>query len=306
MESKPIVVLGDVMLDKYIYGEVKRISPEAPVPIINVEREEYRLGGAANVANNIAHLGHNVYLIGRVGENEKETRVLEELCKENNINFIEIHDPSTYTITKTRVVALPYKQQLIRIDREKTNPLDESKYELVINRIKEINPEILVISDYNKGFLTKGLVDLIKEHYQGKILVDTKPSNALWYRGVYIFKPNLKEASEIVNYKIENVDNEVAKAGLKLVDLLKSNVVITRSEEGSTLITLDGKIKHYKSEAKEVFDVSGAGDTYLATLACCLNEGKSLEESCELANKASSIVVSKFGTSYVRREELIK
>jgi len=303
---KLIVVLGDVMLDKYIYGEVKRISPEAPVPIINVEKEEYRLGGAANVANNIAHLGHSVYLIGRIGKNEKETEILKKLCDENNIEFFSIHDPSTYTITKTRVVALPYKQQLIRIDREIKNPLDESSYQLIVDKIKEINPEILVISDYNKGFLTKGLVDLIKEHYRGKILVDTKPSNALWYKGVYVFKPNLKEASEILGYKIKNVDDEVAKAGLKLVDLLKSNVVVTRSEEGSTLITLDGKIRHYKSEAKEVFDVSGAGDTYLATLACCLNEGKSLEKSCELANKASSIVVSKFGTSYVSKEELIR
>ena len=299
-----IIVLGEVMLDKYTYGKVERINPEAPVPILNVVEERYTLGGAGNVANNVASLKHDVFLISIIN-NDEFGKCIEDLCNKNNIKYCFISDGRP-TIVKHRFVAMGYNQQLLRVDYEKIRPIDDSLAEKILEVIKKLNGEadILIISDYAKGVITKKLMDNIKKTFKGKILVDPKPKNIEFYKGVYLIKPNLKEASQIAGREIENNDKDVEKAGLELVDRYNSNFVITRSEKGATLITLNGDIYHIPTKVKEVHDVSGAGDTFIATLAYALDKGYDLVEAVKLANKASSIVVGKVGTATVSLDEL--
>ena len=295
--------LGDAMLDKYTYGKVERINPEAPVPVLNVVEERYTLGGAGNVANNIASLKEDVVLLGVCNENGDFGMQMIELCKKNNIKYYFITDGRP-TIVKHRFVALGYNQQLLRVDYEKNNPLDCNYSKMFVDKILELNPNVLIISDYAKGVITKDLMAYLKKQYSGKILIDPKPKNIDLYKDVFLIKPNLKEASEIVGREIENNNNNVEKAGLEIVDKYNANVVITRSEKGSTLITLDGEIYHIPTEVREVYDVSGAGDTYIATLGYALNKNYDLVDAVKLANRASSIVVGKVGTATVSLEEL--
>ncbi|WP_423792405.1 bifunctional heptose 7-phosphate kinase/heptose 1-phosphate adenyltransferase [Methanocaldococcus indicus] len=299
-----IIVLGEVMLDKYTYGKVERINPEAPVPILNVVEERYTLGGAGNVANNIASLNHGVFLVS-ILNNDEFGKCIKELCEKNNIKYYFISDGRP-TIVKHRFVALGYNQQLLRVDYEKVYPINDNLAEKILEVIKNLNEKsnILIISDYAKGLITKELMESIKKEFKGKILVDPKPKNIELYKKVYLIKPNLKEASQILGIEIENKDDEVEKAGLELVDKYNSNFVITRSEKGATLITLDGEIFHIPTKVKEVHDVSGAGDTFIAVLGYALDKGYDLVDAVKLANKASSIVVGKVGTATVCLEEL--
>lgn len=297
-----ICVLGDVMLDKYTYGTVDRINPEAPVPILNVSYEKNTLGGAGNVAKNISSLNEKICLFGICGHDQFGNKI-KELCNENNINYYLIDDGRP-TIIKHRFVALGYNQQLLRVDYEKKHPIHNEYIPHIIKKLIEMDPKIIVISDYAKGFITKKLMDNLKKNCSGKILVDPKPSNANFYKNVYLVKPNLKETSEILNKNVKNNDEEVEKAGLKLVEIFNSNIVITRSHKGSTLITQEGDIYHIPTMAKEVHDVSGAGDTYIAVLSYALNNNYPLKEAVELANKGSSIVVGKLGTASITIEEL--
>ena len=199
-----IIVLGEVMLDKYTYGKVERINPEAPVPILNVVEERYTLGGAGNVANNVASLKHDVFLISIIN-NDEFGKCIEDLCNKNNIKYCFISDGRPI-IVKHRFVAMGYNQQLLRVDYEKIRPIDDSLAEKILEVIKKLNGEadILIISDYAKGVITKKLMDNIKKTFKGKILVDPKPKNIEFYKGVYLIKPNLKEASQIVGREIEN------------------------------------------------------------------------------------------------------
>jgi rfaE bifunctional protein kinase chain/domain len=299
-----IIVLGEVMLDKYTYGKVERINPEAPVPILNVVEERYTLGGAGNVANNIASLNHDVFLIS-ISNNDEFGKCIEELCNKNNIKYCFVSDGRP-TIVKHRFVAMGYNQQLLRVDYEKIYPINDELSNKILEVIKNLNGKsnILIISDYAKGLITKELMEGIKKEFKGKILVDPKPKNIEFYRDVYLIKPNLKEASQILGREIGNKDEELEKAGLELVDKYNSNFVITRSEKGATLITLDGEIFHIPTKIKEVHDVSGAGDTFIAVLSYALDKGYDLVDAVKLANKASSIVVGKVGTATVSLEEL--
>ena len=299
-----IIVLGEVMLDKYTYGKVERINPEAPVPVLNVVEERYTLGGAGNVANNISSLNHDVFLISILNHDEFG-KCIEELCNKNNIRYHFVSDGRP-TIVKHRFVAIGYNQQLLRVDYEKVFPINDNLSKKILEIIKNLNgkSDILIISDYAKGLITKELMEGIKKEFKGKILVDPKPKNIDFYRDVYLIKPNLKEASQILGREIENKDDEVEKAGLELVDKYNSNFVITRSEKGATLITLDGDIFHIPTKVKEVHDVSGAGDTFIAVLGYALDKGYDLVDAVKLANKASSIVVGKVGTATVSLDEL--
>ncbi|MEO2118106.1 MAG: PfkB family carbohydrate kinase [Methanocaldococcus sp.] len=299
-----IIVLGEVMLDKYTYGKVERINPEAPVPILNVVEERYTLGGAGNVANNISSLNHDVFLIS-ILNNDEFGKCIEELCNKNNIEYHFISDGRP-TIVKHRFVAMGYNQQLLRVDYEKVYPINDELSSKILEVIKNLNgkSDILIISDYAKGLITRELIEGIKKEFKGKILVDPKPKNIDFYKDVYLIKPNLKEASQILGREIENKNNEVEKAGLELVDKYNSNFVITRSEKGATLITLDGEIFHIPTKVKEVHDVSGAGDTFIAVLGYALDKGYNLVDAVKLANKASSIVVGKVGTATVSLDEL--
>jgi len=297
-----ICILGEVMLDKYTYGKVERINPEAPVPVLSVVEEKYTLGGAGNVANNVMSLKHNAFLLS-VCNNDLFGECVRKLCDENGIKYFFLTDGRP-TIVKHRFVALGYNQQLLRVDHEEKNPLDGKYTKVIVKKILELNPKILIVSDYAKGFITKSLMDNIIKHFKGKILVDPKPNNINLYENAYLIKPNLKETSEILERRIENTDEDVEKAGLELVNEYNTNVVITRSEKGSTLITTDEEIYHIPTKAKEVHDVSGAGDTYIATLGYALDHGYDLVDAVKLANKASSIVVGKVGTATVSLEEL--
>ncbi|EHP84184.1 bifunctional heptose 7-phosphate kinase/heptose 1-phosphate adenyltransferase [Methanotorris formicicus] len=299
-----IIVLGEVMLDKYTYGKVERINPEAPVPVLNVVEEKYTLGGAGNVANNIASLKHDVFLIS-IFNNDEFGKCIEELCEKNGINYCFVSDGRP-TIVKHRFVAIGYNQQLLRVDYEEAHPINGEISNKILDKIKKLNSKsnILIISDYAKGLITKELMEKLKKEFKGRILIDPKPKNIEFYKDVYLIKPNLKEASQIVGEEIENKDDKLEKIGLNLVDEFNSNFVITRSEKGATLITLDGEVVHIPTKVKEVHDVSGAGDTFIATLGYALDKGYDLVDAVKLANKASSIVVGKVGTATVSLEEL--
>ncbi|MEM3373801.1 MAG: D-glycero-beta-D-manno-heptose-7-phosphate kinase [Candidatus Woesearchaeota archaeon] len=304
--EKNILIIGDIMLDKYIFGKVERISPEAPVPIIKIEKEKYSLGGAANTANNIASLSGNAFLFGVVGD-DKEKDILLELLKLKKINSNLFIDSKKKTIQKIRVVS--QNQQLIRIDYEDDNYIEKKFHKKIIEKIKEINNfDAIIISDYAKGTITKELTKELITYATNKkipILVDPKPKHKSFYKGCTLITPNKKESEEMVNFKIDN-QKKIKKAGKKLVNDLKCNVVITLGENGMHLFEKNNNDFYIPTMAKEVYDVSGAGDTVIATLALSLCSGASLKESVILANYAAGIKVGKFGTSPVLLEELQK
>ena len=297
-----ILVLGEVMLDYYTYGVVERINPEAPVPVIEVKREEYTLGGAGNVAKNLVGLKENPILVSICNHDEAGIKI-RELARNLGIDTYFIND-SRPTIVKHRFIALGYNQQLLRVDKEERTPLSREHADRILEKISEINPEIIVISDYGKGLITPYLMDKLKQIYKGKILVDPKPKNIKNYRNVYLIKPNMKEARMILGEEIINENQEVGRAARKIMEKYSANIVITRGDKGATLATLKGEIYHLKAKARQVHDVSGAGDTFIATLTYAIKNGYSLKQAVELANKAASIVVGKLGTVAITREEL--
>jgi rfaE bifunctional protein kinase chain/domain len=300
-----ITVLGEVMLDKFTYGKVERINPEAPVPILSVITKKYAVGGAGNVANNIASLKVPVNLISSANLNDEFGKKIVEMCSNNNISCKFVSDGRP-TILKHRFVALGYNQQLLRADYEEKKPFSETIIDEILLYFKNLKDEsdILVISDYNKGLLNRKLVEGLKHEFKGKIIVDPKPENIELYSDVYLIKPNIFEASKILGKEILNTDESVESAGIELVEKLNSNIVITRSEKGVSAFTKNGKIEHISTNVRDVHDVSGAGDTFIATLSYAIDRGYDLIDAVKLANKASSIVVSKSGTATVTLEEL--
>ncbi|MDP2103550.1 MAG: PfkB family carbohydrate kinase [Candidatus Gracilibacteria bacterium] len=296
-----ITVLGDLMLDKFTYGSVKRLNPEAPVPLVNIDREEYKLGGAANVAANIASLSQDVVLIGAIGD-DINGRIFQGLCEENKIHLLPIK--STHpTTTKQRFIESTYEQQLLRVDYEQRTSLSSGEENQIVQAIKTQKSGFIVISDYNKGIVTQKLIDNLTGEFD-RILVDGKPANIRLFKGVYLIKPNFKEFCEMVGEKMDNTDAEVEKYGKKFAEDFGSNLVVTRGSKGATLVTKTGDVHHLHTQAQQVFDVTGAGDTFLATIAWALENGYPLIEAVKLGNKASGIVVGKVGTAVVSREEL--
>ncbi len=287
-----ICVIGDVMLDKYTYGIVKRISPEAPIPVLKEVKEEFMLGGAGNVARNIKALGGDVFLIGLAGE---------EIEKITNLKHFYFNDGRKETI-KNRFVSIHFNQQLLRVDYEDTKPISNELAKKIYEKVLELNPRYILISDYAKGVITKELMTLLKKTGK-KIFVDPKPKNVLFYKNVFLIKPNLKELGEIVGYEVENEDQFVEKALKDANVIINSNILVTRGEKGASLFFND-KTKHFPTKPKKIYDVSGAGDTFIATLVTYYSLGHSLEDSIKKANIASGIVVGKRGTSIVKKEEI--
>lgn len=294
-KEQHIVVLGDVMLDEYIFGDVHRISPEAPVPVLHVRKREYRLGGAANAAHNIISLGGKCTLIGQVGKDE----VKEELVKELNhkkISHYLIEKENYQTIKKTRIIA--QNQQVVRIDQEEMAQLTTEEVENVIKFIKEINPHLILISDYNKGFVVPLLVEKLKQ-FSCKIIADPKIKNGQMFTGIYAITPNLKEAQEISG------KSKIEEIGQHIIENLNTNLILTRSKEGVSCFDRETREHFYlPAECGEVVDVSGAGDTFASTFALAIASGAKLQEGAILANKAAGIVVGKLGTATISREEL--
>ncbi|MBR7799972.1 D-glycero-beta-D-manno-heptose-7-phosphate kinase [Undibacterium sp. FT137W] len=300
--QKRILVAGDVMLDRYWFGEVNRISPEAPVPIVRVERREERLGGAANVARNAVALGIETSLLGVIGEDEAGQQV-ESLLKQVGIRSYLNHDPSISTIIKLRVIGR--QQQLIRIDFEEkpTEQVLQDKLSRFQNLISEY--DVIVLSDYAKG----GLVNIAQMIASAKklskvILVDPKGSDYSIYKGATMLTPNKSELKQVIGQWRDESDLTEKAQNLRK-ELQMQALLLTRSEEGMTLFT-DAEVLQVPAMAREVFDVSGAGDTVIATVAAMLSEGKNLQESVLIANKAGGIVVGKLGTATVTRDELFQ
>lgn len=300
--SKPkILVVGDVMLDRYWFGDVNRISPEAPVPIAKINKAEERPGGAANVARNIASLGGNVTLLSVVGDDEP-ARTLKNILDKEHIDVIFKKDSSISTIIKLRVMAK--NQQLIRIDFEE-NPSHEILAE-VLDKFESIidSYEIVILSDYGKGGLlhTEKLINIAKQHNK-RILVDPKGFDYDKYSGATIITPNKAELKNAIG-SWDN-ENELVKKVLILKNKLQLDyILLTRSEEGMSLFIND-EVKNYPAKAQEVYDVSGAGDTVIATLGIMLANNISIEDSVMLANFAAGVVVGKLGTATVTKTELL-
>lgn len=302
-----IAVVGDMMLDEYLIGKVNRISPEAPVPVVNIEEERFVLGGASNVANNLCMLEGNVLVYGVIGEDTNGDKFLTEL-KNKNIDCSGIvKDNSRPTIIKSRV--LSQGQQLLRLDWEKdTNISEEIQNKIIENITKNIeNIDAILLSDYNKGVLTKyvseEIIKLAKKHNK-KVLVDPKPQNFKNYVGATSMTPNRKEILDYFGMKRFNSENEIAETMSKLKEELQlENVVLTRSEEGVSLF--EKEHKRIPTVAREVYDVTGAGDTFISTFLLSLCAGANLYESGVIANMASGIVVAKIGTATATKEEIL-
>ncbi len=296
-----ILVVGDLILDKYLWGDVERISPEAPVPVVDVKKETVNLGGACNVAWNISALNGNVHIAGVIGRDENG-RVLEFLLKEKNVNPILIKDPSRPTTEKTRIIAV--SQQLMRIDREDKSKISLEILEELIDRIDSVIEDVdaIIVSDYGKGVITKELMDYLRS-MEKPIFVDPKPSNVDLYHRVTIMTPNKKEAYELARL---DRDNPIERVGKFLMEKLQmEQLLITLGAEGMALFTEDNIVK-IPAKARKVYDVTGAGDTVISVLALSKAAGGTWEESASLANYAAGYVVGEIGTAVVSQEKLIE
>ena len=295
-----LLVVGDVMLDRYWFGEVSRISPEAPVPVVKVERIEERLGGAANVARNAAAVGAKTALLSVVGDDEAG-RSLSRMLVEGEIEAGLHVDRNIDTTVKLRVIGR--QQQLLRIDFETTPSHEILRAKLAEFELRVANADVVILSDYGKGGLTH-ISEMIRlARAAGKpVLVDPKGDDYAKYAGATVITPNRSELREVVG-RWSSEEDLYAKAQKLRADLGLEALLVTRSEEGMTLFS-EGETHHQAAQALEVFDVSGAGDTVIATLAVMLAAGADWDEAIRTANIAASIVVGKLGTAVVTREEL--
>lgn len=300
LAARRILVVGDVMLDRYWHGAVERISPEAPVPVVRIEREEERLGGAANVALNIRTLGARATLLTVVGQDEPARR-LRELLQARDIETVLREDKQLHTIVKLRVIGRA--QQLLRVDFE-NEPDHEALGEMLDDFAAQLpHHDVVLFSDYGKGGLTHipRMIDMARA--AGKpVLVDPKGNDYQRYAGASVITPNRGELAQVAGaWKGEaelRAKAEALRAGINV-----GAVLLTRSEDGMTLFD-DHGVTHEPARAREVFDVTGAGDTVIATLAVLIGAGAPLPDAMRLANKAGGIVVGKFGTATVSYDEL--
>ncbi len=301
-KGKRIGVIGDLMLDQFIWGDTERISPEAPVPVVLFEKESFSPGGAGNTASNIAALGGKVYVLGLIGKDEAGSRLLREFKKRGVDTRGIIKTLQKPTTQKIRVITRG--QQVVRIDKEKNDHINTQIEKEIVNCVsRQIKSwDSLIISDYAKGFVTKNLVnEIIKlaKKYQKPIIGDARPKHASYFKNITLLTPNYKEAIEITGIE------DLKKAGKAIQKQLKCDVLITQGSEGMTLFEKD-KVRHFWAKAREVFDVAGAGDTVVGTFALALIPGANFQEATIIANCAAGIVVGKPGVATVTSEELKK
>ncbi|GAA5648010.1 MULTISPECIES: bifunctional D-glycero-beta-D-manno-heptose-7-phosphate kinase/D-glycero-beta-D-manno-heptose 1-phosphate adenylyltransferase HldE [Vibrio] len=299
--SSGVLIIGDVMLDRYWYGPTGRISPEAPVPVVKVENNEERPGGAANVAMNIASLGGHAHIVGLTGMDEP-AKVLTETLTALKVSCDFVALPNYPTVTKLRV--LSRGQQLIRLDFE--DKFEDVDPALINERMERALPKVgaVILSDYDKGAL-ENVQQLIQKARaaQVPVFIDPKGADFERYRGATLLTPNMTEF-ELVVGKVRN-EEELVRKGLALIEQFDFEaLLVTRSEHGMTLLRRGQEPFHLPTQAKEVFDVTGAGDTVISVLAASVSAGKPLDEACALANAAAGVVVGKLGTSTVSTIEL--
>ena len=303
-----IMVVGDVMLDKYYYGEVTRISPEAPVPITHVTGEKETLGGAANVAHNLALLGCQTSVAGYVGDDYHCDSLIAKLTAKG-IDYKGLVSTNRPTTTKLRIIG--GHQQMLRLDFEEDDPIEAHYAARLQNYVEQKLSESLdavIISDYGKGACTEAACQMIIKacHDHGvPVVVDPKGVNWLKYAKADYITPNVKEVNEILIDRIKNEDLQVERAAHYIMRKYKlKNVIVTRSEKGMSLVR-EQDTEHIPTRAQDVFDVSGAGDTVIAVFAMALAGGLKAKDGAFLANLAASVVVAKLGTYAVSQEELL-
>ena len=306
--GKNIIVIGDIMLDRFVDGLVERISPEAPVPVLSKTTTSTMPGGAANVARNLCQLGINCTLYGLVGDDEAAQELRAELAKIAGLQFVSITDKKRPTTTKTRFRASA--QQILRVDEEVTTEIADEQAEKIIAHLDSVieTTDLIIISDYAKGCLTASLIaEIIKKakKYNVTVIVDPKSSDFGKYKGASLVTPNLLELKTAASLA-DDSDDEIGKAAHSLCQMHDIDMILTTlSARGMRLIGQDGQECHIPSIAKDVFDVSGAGDTVIATLAAFIAAGAPAEAAMIAANMAASIVVSKPGTAALSPGELI-
>lgn len=309
MRGRKVVVLGDVMLDEFVWGDVTRISPEAPVPVVDIQRESVHLGGAANVLANLVALGATASVVGVVGKDAAGERLRASLREvspgqDDGYLIVDEHRPST---VKTRIIA--HSQLVVRADRELRTPVNGQTEAKIIAALKDAleNAAALVVSDYDKGVVTpRILAEILPLAYKRvPVLVDPKIRNFSAYRPATLVTPNHHEALRMTNLEADTDEGLHRAASLIREQLNCDAVLITRGDQGMMLLEGDGDPVYVATAAREVYDVTGAGDTVIATLAAALAAGSSLVEAASLANHAAGIVVGKVGTATAGATELI-
>ncbi len=305
--GKKILVIGDVMLDEYVWGDVHRISPEAPVPVVKVQRRSHACGGAANVAANVASLKGRAFVASVVGE-DSQGRRLREMLAEISVDakgLLTLDDRPTSS--KLRVIA--HSQQVVRVDSEQTSALLQYEEDDLLGRAEERISDVdaCAISDYGKGVVSprvaRRVIQFAREQNK-PVVVDPKGTDFSKYRGATVVTPNIKEAEEILGIELRG-EQAIADAGRSLGEMLDGgNVLLTRGAQGMSLFSGSAQPRHIPAIAKNVYDVTGAGDTVLAVLTLALASGASLTDAAKLANVAAGLVVGKLGTSTVKLSEL--
>jgi D-beta-D-heptose 7-phosphate kinase/D-beta-D-heptose 1-phosphate adenosyltransferase len=325
-----VIVLGDVMLDEFIWGKVRRISPEAPVPVLEVKEQEAFPGGAANVARNLQSLGAQVNLLGRIG-NDDQGKLLTKLLHQQKINTTLLQSDSLPTIVKTRIIAredalhvgsllfprdsrarvITRPQHIVRVDREDRTPITPDDWKNLVPQLDELltQADALIIEDYGKGFITQEVADSIAALCtQHKVLwtVDPNPTNPLQWKSPRAIKPNRSEAFAAADKRLSDKIEDLDEVGEKLLSLWNTDLLlITLGDQGISLYQKNSPPYRSATTAKEVYDVSGAGDTVIATFTLALATGADPIEATEIANHAAGVVVEKLGTATLTIEELI-
>jgi D-glycero-beta-D-manno-heptose-7-phosphate kinase len=314
--TKRVLVIGDLMLDEFVWGRVSRISPEAPVPVVEVIRESYYPGGAANVARNVREFTPSVFVMGLIGD-DSHAQKLRELLGENGIGLEGLqNDRSFQTIVKTRIIAR--QQQVVRVDRERPQPLSAQSQAGFIEKVRELLPQLdaVIFEDYGKGLLQQSFVDSVTALARGAgklVTADPNPRNRLIWRGITAVKPNRSEAFAAANLPWHEPerdplrDRQLLLVGAELLRTWKpDHLLVTLGEQGMILFDQRNSPFHVPSRAREVYDLSGAGDTAIGLFTLALASGASAIEAAEISNHASSVVVGKLGTATLTPDELLE
>jgi rfaE bifunctional protein kinase chain/domain len=299
--DRSLMVLGDLMLDRYLWGQVNRISPEAPVPVVAVTKETSCLGGAGNVSRNLQSLGASVLLVGVVGDDPAGLWIKQNAPTDRGI----LTHPKRPTTIKTRIVA--HHQQVVRVDQEEAAPLTKALRQDILELIRNEAYEGILVSDYNKGIISRSLMQQVLETAKKRkipVYVDPKVENFALYSPVTLITPNHLEAARIVNHPCET-DGEVERAGASILKRIQARfLILKRGEQGMTVFARGRSPIHIPTLAQEVYDVTGAGDTVIATAGLALRSGASIQQAALLANTAAGIVVGKLGTATLTSREL--
>ena len=309
LSDTKVIVVGDILMDEYVWGDVSRISPEAPVPVVEVKQETKMLGGAANVANNIASLGGTPILCGVIGDDQTGREIVDTMMQKGLGTDGIIREPGRPTSIKTRVVA--HNQQVVRFDREERKRLNNESIKQILDFIQQMEGsyEAVIVTDYGKGVVSAELMEGLRELLSDSktlIAVDPKTGNFEFYQGVDVITPNHHEAAVFCRMEIVDEQSLVQAGRHMLKELNCGSVLITQGKDGMTLFERNGEISHIPTVARKVFDVTGAGDTVISALCLGLASGMDLRSAAMIANFAAGIVVGEVGTSTVGVEDLKK